>query len=209
MSFYRKLSVFIIAASYILGLYFYRFMPPIMASHWNIVGQVDGYIPKFWGLFLMPVISTMAFALLSYLPRIDPLRKNVKRFKKTFEQFIFFLVLFLFYIYLLTIVWNLGVIFNLTQAFMPGLAVVFYSSGSLLEKAKRNWFIGIRTPWTLESDEVWGRTHKLGGLLFKFLAIPTIIGAFFPEIAFYIVIIPALAFTVYLFFYSYYIYKSK
>ncbi|MCD6528067.1 SdpI family protein [bacterium] len=102
------------------------------------------------------------------IPKIDPLKKNLEKFRNYFERFFILLFLFLFYLYLLTIFWNLGLRFYIGQAMIPALAILFYYCGVLLEKAKRNWFIGIRTPWTLSSDEVWDKTHQLGGRLFNY-----------------------------------------
>ena len=65
------------------------------------------------------------------------------------------------------ITWNMGVQFNMTQFFVPAIGILFFYIGTILKYTKRNWFVGIRTPWTLSSDVVWEKTHKLGGKLFK------------------------------------------
>jgi len=78
----------------------------------------------------------------------------------------------------------------------------------LLEKSERNWFIGIRTPWTMSSDKIWHKTHILGGKLFKIAGIIAIIGIFFGKIAFFFIIIPMILFAIYLVVYSYLEYRK-
>jgi uncharacterized membrane protein len=199
----------IILLSFIVGAYFYSKMPDIMASHWNFRGKVDGHISKFWGIFLMPLVSLGLFLLSVLIPKIDPMKNNIEKFRKYFDRFIVLIMLFLFYIYLLTLFWNLGLRFNLGQFMVPALVILFYYCGVLTENSKRNWFIGIRTPWTLSSDSVWDKTHKLGGKLFKFAGIASISGIFFPDYAFFFVIVPIFFATIYTIFYSYFEYKKE
>ncbi|MDD5145698.1 MAG: DUF1648 domain-containing protein [Candidatus Pacebacteria bacterium] len=202
-------AILIILISFVVGIYFYPKMPQEMASHWNSQGKVDGYTSKFWGLFLMPIISAGMFLLFVLIPRIDPLKENIKTFRKYFDWFIFLIFVFLFYLYVLTIVWNSGYKFDLVRFLAPAFGLLFYSAGVLVENAKRNWFIGIRTPWTLSNDVVWDKTHKLGGRLFKISAGISFLGIFFPDFAIYFVIIPVILFSIYLFAYSYLEYKKN
>ncbi len=151
----------IILISFTTGIYFYPQMPGNIASHWNAQGEVDGYMSKFWGLFLMPIISLVLFLLFLFIPRIDPLKVNIEKFRKYFDYFMIIFFAFLFYLYLLTIVWNLGARFNMIQFLSPAFGVLFFYCGIMIENAKRNWFIGIRTPWTLSNEEVWNKTHNI------------------------------------------------
>ncbi len=198
-----------IVLSCAVGIYFFPQMPDKMASHWNFRGQVDDYMPKFWGLFLMPIISLAMFLMFLAIPRIDPLKANIDKFRKYFDIFIVLIILFLFYIYLLSIVWNLGFEFNMTRFLAPAFGLLFYYAGILVENAKRNWFIGIKTPWTLSSDKVWDKTHQLGGKLFKISGSIAFLGIIFPSYAVFLVIVPALLFTAYTVLYSYLEYRKE
>jgi len=151
----NKISIIIIIVSFFVGIYFYPQMPNEMASHWNTKSEVDGYLLKFWGLFLMPLLSLGMYGLFLIFPKIDPLKENIKKFKKYYCGFISVMIVFLFYIYMLTIGANIGLEFNMGMFFIPGLSLLFFYIGIMLEKSKRNWFIGIKTPWTLQNDEVW------------------------------------------------------
>ena len=71
------------------------------------------------------------------------------------------------YIHLLTLLWNLGWIFDLVAWMSPAFAVLLFFAGVLMGKAQSNWFIGIRTPWTLSDNRVWEQTHRIGGIAFK------------------------------------------
>lgn len=199
----------IILLSFVLGAYLFPQMPEKMASHWNIKNQVDGYMSKLWGLFLMPLISVGMFLLFFLIPRIDPLKNNIEKFRKYFDNFIILIIIFLFYIHLLTIFWNMGLRFNMGQLMMPAMAMLFYFCGALIEKTKRNWFIGIKTPWTLSSDRVWDKTHQLGGKLFKAVGIITFFGVIFPNYAFFLIIFPVIIVTIYTIIYSYLEYRKE
>jgi len=200
---------FIILLSFVLAIYLYPQMPERMASHWNTKGEVDGYMCKFWGLFLMPIILLCLFLLFILIPKIDPLKENIAKFRKYFDGFIVLITLFLFYIYLLSIAWNLGKRFNMGQMMMPALGMLFYYCGILTENAKRNWFIGIKTPWTLSSERVWDKTHKIGGKLFKAAGLIAFLGIFFPNYAFYFILVPALLVAFYTIIYSYFEYQKE
>jgi len=199
----------IILASFAIAFYIYPQMPDLMASHWDINGEVNGYMPKFWGIFLMPLLSLGFFALFLALPRIDPLKANIAKFRKYFDVFIFVLLMFLLYIYLLTIMWTFGFRFDMIQFLMPALSILFYYCGVLIEHSERNWFIGIRTPWTMSSDLVWKKTHKLGGKLFKAVAIISLIGIIVPQYAIWLFVVPIIAVTIYITYYSYSEYQKE
>jgi len=199
----------IIAASFAVGVYFYPAFPDKIASHWNINGEVDGYMSKFWGLFLMPIISLGMWLMFILIPKIDPMKKNIEKFRKYFDTFIILIMLFLLYLHLLTIFWNTGKQFDIVRMMLPAMGVLFFYVGVLLNHAERNWFIGIRTPWTLSSEVVWGKTHKLGAKLFKIAGIITLFGTLVPSAAFWLTLIPVLVFSIYVFVYSYFEHKKE
>jgi uncharacterized membrane protein len=199
----------IVLVSFAIGIYLYPQMPEIMASHWNAQGEVDGYIPKFWGLFLMPAISFAILLLFVTIPKIDPLKQNIASFRKYFDGLVLLIVSFLLYLYLITILWAFGFRFDIIQLLVPAFAVLFFYMGMLMEKSKRNWFVGIRTPWTLSNDKVWGRTHKLGSKLMKIVAVIALTGILFEDYAIYLIIVPVIVAMVYTAAYSYLDYRKQ
>lgn len=94
----------------------------------------------------MPIVTIAMWLLFLLIPKIDPLKKNIEKFRKYYDNFILLMILFLFYIFLLTIAWNKGVRFDMTTAIIPAIGILFYYIGSLMSYIKRNWFMGIRTP---------------------------------------------------------------
>lgn len=199
----------VILLSLIIGIYFYPRMPEKIASHWNAQGQVDGYMSKFWGLFLMPLLSMMLFLLFIAIPKIDPLKHNIEKFREYYDGFVVLIIVYLFYVYLLTIFWNIGIRFSMVQPLAPAMGILFYYIGILIENAKRNWFIGIRTPWTLSSEKVWEKTHKIGGKLFKIAGIIAFIGVFFQRYVLFFILVPIILVAAYTIIYSYFEYQKE
>lgn len=201
----------LIAAATIAGLAFWKQFPDPMASHWNANDQVDGYMSKFWGVFMMPLFSLGLFLLFLVIPNIDPLKANIAKFRGVFNLFIAFMVGFMLYIHALTLVWNLGYTdFALSKAMFPAMGLLFFFLGYLLRQAKRNWFIGIRTPWTLSSDTVWEKTHQLGSVLFMLIGVLVVIGGFIGgETAFWFIMIPTFSAAVFLIVYSFVLYQRE
>lgn len=208
----NRSEVFVLALaalSLCVSVCLYPLMPEKVASHWNIRGEGDGYLPKFWGLFLLPIIFAGVALLLIAVPRIDPLKENIRAFRKYYDGFIILFSLFLFSIYLQVILWNIGVRVSPAATVPIGVGLLFFYIGILCENSKRNWFIGIRTPWTLSSDRVWEKTHKLGGKLFKAAGVIAILGALFQEYAFILILAPIIFAAAYTIVYSYYEYQKE
>ena len=99
--------------------------------------------------------------------------------------------------------------FSINQLLIPAFAALFFYAGILIDKAKRNWFVGIRTPWTLSSQKVWDKTHQLGGQLFKLSAIIALLGLLSESLAIYLMIGPIILASIYLFVYSYWIFQKE
>ena len=160
-------TIIVIIASAVFSFVAYPQMPEMSASHWNAAGEVDDYMPRFWAAFLMPIVSVGLLLMFMIIPVIDPLRKNIAKFREYFNAFIVLIVAFLLYIHAITLMWNLGYEqINMDTAILPAVGMIFVFAGVMMRKAKRNFFIGIRTPWTLSSDVVWEKTHALGGIIF-------------------------------------------
>ena len=146
------LSIIIILISVVAGMLVYDQMPDQMASHWGPDNQVNDYMGKFWGVFMTPLLAFGMLVLFLIVPHLDPLKENIAEFRNVFNLFILMIMLFFVYIWALTIFWNLGYTsFKMSVAILPAMGLLFFFIGYMLREAKRNWFIGIRTPWTLRS----------------------------------------------------------
>ena len=203
------LIVGIVLLSFAIGAYYYPQMPEQMASHWNAKGLVDDYLPKFWGLFLIPIVLVGLALLFMAIPRIDPLRENIERFRRYYDGFVILFMVFMIFIYFQTILWSIGIQISPNTYLPIAAGLLFVGAGFLIENTKRNYFVGIRTPWTLSSDRVWDETHRVGGRLFKIAGAISIVGVFFRNYAVFFVLIPAILVAVYTVVYSYFEYKKE
>jgi uncharacterized membrane protein len=204
-----KVILGILVLGFAVAIIAYPFMPDLVASHWGLSGKVNGYLPRFWGLFLVPLLSAGLALLFLAIPRIDPLKANIAKFRETYDRFVIVVLLFLFYVSLLGIAWNTGIRFNIAQVLSPALGVLYYACGVLIGRARRNWFVGIRTPWTLSSERVWDRTHAIGGKLLRIAGLLALLGALLPGLVWILVIGPVLLISIYLVVYSYLEYRKE
>jgi uncharacterized membrane protein len=160
------IKLLIIIGMFVTAYYFYPAMPEKFPTHWNFDGNIDGYSSKVFGVYLFPVL-TLAIAFLMPLVRyMDPRKERFKQFEKPWEVIQFILVLFLAYMFfvMLYIVAHPGVSMN--PFMMMGMGILFVLLGNYLGKIRQNYTIGIRVPWTIDNEEVWNKTHRLGGWCF-------------------------------------------
>lgn len=181
----------------------YPALPDRIPSHWNAAGEVDGYLPTPWGVLIVPLLMIPFAALLFLLPRIDPLKANYRKFRPYYDGFILVFVAYLFVIQLQILLWGLGYPVSPNLLYPVLIGGLFIYLGFMLEHAEQNWFVGIRTPWTLSSERVWKKTHARGGTLFKVAGIVSMAGALFGPYALWFIMVPALAVSAYLVVYSY------
>lgn len=174
-----------------------------MADHWNAAGEVNGLMPRLPSLLIAPAVIALMWLGFFAIPRIDPLKKNIAQFRGVYDRLVIVVLLFILVIGVQVILWNLQVRVspNLTLPVAFGLLCIFL--GQLLGKAKRNYFVGIRTPWTLASDVVWEKTHRLGRWLFTVAGVVSLLGVFFGRYALLFILGPVLASTAVLVLYSY------
>lgn len=200
--------IFTVILSFAISFYFYPLMPEKMASHWDAEGKVNGYMGKTSALLLIPCLLVFLALLLLILPAIDPLKQNIAKFQKYYYNFILLLFLFMLMVHIQMILWNLGIKISPNLTFPIAVGILFYYIGIMLEHAERNYFIGIRTPWTLHDDEIWKRTHEVGGKAFKIAGIISALGVLNPKYAVYF-ILAVLPISIYIIFYSYWLYREK
>jgi len=203
MKLIRVAITLVLILTAVMTLVVYPMMPDVVASHWNAAGDLDGTLPKFWGLVLIPVLMFGFCALLVVLPRIDPLRDNYRKFQDYYEGFILVFAAFFFFIQIEIILWGRGVRVspNLTMPVMIGILFIYI--GFLLEHAEPNWFVGIRTPWTMSSVSVWKKTHHMGAKLFKLAGVVSMIGILAGIYAWLFILIPTIAVALLTIVYSY------
>ncbi len=161
----------LIAAMLLIATIVWPSAPDRIPVHWNAYGAADRFGGKFEGLLLMPLLSIGIYLLLLLLPRIDPRRANYAQFAGAYNVLRIAILTFLAAVYFLIILLIEGHkvdVSSAVSALVGGLLIVI---GSQLGKVRPNWFVGIRTPWTLSSKLAWNKTHRLGGWLFMLAGI--------------------------------------
>jgi uncharacterized membrane protein len=200
----------IVATALIFSLALYRQMPERIDSHWDAQGRVNGTMSRFWGMFLVPVVMVGLTLLMIFLPKIDPLNPNFTGFRSTYNTFIVAFNLFLLLIHTYMVLWNLGTIqFKPNVIISAATGLLFLNAGVLLKKARRNWFAGIRTPWTLSSETVWDKTHQLGSYLFKGAGVLIFLSILIPAFSVQIILIASLGVSIISTVYSYIVYLQE
>lgn len=203
-------SLLLLLASAAASYYFYRFSPEIVTVHWNFQGQPDGYASKAFGAFFFPGLLAAIYLLMIISPYFDPRRDSYPEFEKAYHIFRQALLLIMTLIYWATGFYNIGYNINIgiITAVLIGLLMIII--GNYLGKIKRNWFFGIKTPWTLNSDDVWTKTHRLGGWLFMIFGLVIMIAPFLPQTAALAIFIGWLAVLLLgTFAYSYWLYQKE
>lgn len=201
----------LVIISIVLGCYFYSIFPDRVPMHWNINGEVDGWGSAFSGAFILPMILIGMYILFILIPFIDPNKEKYQQFEKVYKIFRILIMLMMFGIYLIASANALGYAVRVEVWIPVIIGLLFLVMGNYFGKIKPNWFMGIRTPWTLSSEEVWNKTHRLGGKLFMILGLLMLLTPlwhFESSIMFWLVIVPMLLVGFIPMVYSYVIYKK-
>ena len=159
-------GLLLVLAGFALVAVMYPGLPDPMPSHWNAAGQIDGWMPKFWGAMLIPGIMAVLWLTFLVLPRISPRGFEMDPFVRAwgFLRVAILAYMLLVGVLVLQAAKTQGEISQ--RVLLGGMGVLFVVMGNFLGKVTRNFFVGIRTPWTLANEEVWYRTHRLGGKCF-------------------------------------------
>lgn len=192
-----------------VAIYLYPYMPAKMPIHWNIRGEVDQLGSRFVGLFLIPLLTLGIYILISIIPKIAVYKKHIELFDKHLYGIKIAIVLFLSAIYIVTLLPTFGYKINVAYFILPIISALIFYVGYIIKFVKRNFFIGIRTPWTLSSGKVWDKTHKVGSVTFRINALIFLLAIFLPEYALWIILIPLIANILFLVVYSYWLYQKK
>jgi len=199
----------VVVLGFAVGAWAYPQLPPTVTSHWDASGNPNGALPSFWGAFLFPIILAFIALIFFIIPRVDPKRDNIEKFRKYYDYFALSFIIIFFWIFLLFLEWNLGQRFDFSVALLPALCGLFWVVGGLLPHTKPNWTIGIRTPWTLSSEHVWKKTHQAGEMVFKIAAVIGLMGVLFPPYGLWLLVGLVLVGALGLLIYSYILFEEE
>lgn len=156
----------------------YGRLPERIPTHWDTAGNVNGETARTLGAWIMPATLLVLALVLPRLPSIDPRRANYEKFRPTYDIVIAAILTMLALLHVATLGAALG--WPVPMEFITPLLAgsLFILLGNVMPRARPNWMFGIRTPWTMTSDRVWERTHRLGGALFVIAGIVIALTAF-------------------------------
>lgn len=159
-------GLFLIAAASIAAIVLYPQLPARVPTHWGINNQPNGYSPK-WALFLIgPGLMAAILILFRFLPWLSPKHWQVDSFRSTYLQIMLIIVALLAYLFAMTLWAGLTGSVNVGRAVLGGVCLLLALLGNLLGKVRRNFYIGVRTPWTLANERVWNATHRFAAKTF-------------------------------------------
>lgn len=163
LSIYEILPLGIIIVSAIVSLWIYPLLPQEVPSHWNSEGIIDAWMNKNMAVLLFPMFTFITYLIMVLLPFADPYYKNYSKFAVHYFWYRTSVVLFFIMAYLFSLWVAMGLEMNIIYFIVPILSLFIMYNGFFMTKVKRNYFIGVRTPWTLHSEKIWDKTHEFGG----------------------------------------------
>ena len=162
----RWLGLLIAALSVAVSIWAYPRLPESVPTHWNLRGEPDDYSSRLVAVLIMPVAILVLTGIFQVLPRIDPRRANYDRFRDTYWLLMNGILAYMLALHVTLTAIGMGAAIELTRVITVGGGAMFVLLGNFLGRVESNWFLGIRTPWTLSSDTVWRKTHRTAAWLF-------------------------------------------
>ncbi|QSZ28018.1 SdpI family protein [Aceticella autotrophica] len=184
-------------------------LPDKIPMHWNISGQVDSFGCK-RDIFVLPSIITIIYFAMLCTPKIDPKKVNYMKFIGAYRLIRAVLVIIFSALYFSATFFALGYNIDMNRIGSLIIPVILIAFGSVMGRLRYNYFVGIRTPWTLSDEEVWDKTHQMGGKLWLITGIIALFASFFnatwAAVLMFVLLIIAIIVPV---LYSYIIFKNK
>ncbi|PXW88986.1 putative membrane protein [Streptohalobacillus salinus] len=203
-------AIALILATVCMWFISYPHLPAEIPMQWGPDGSVNWFAPKAIGALLNVGILIVIYPILVLTPRLDPKRKGYLLTSKAYWVIVYATMVLLVFVNAFVIFKSLGVNLRIEVIIPLMIGILFIIIGNYMQTVKANWFLGIRTPWTLSSEAVWRKTHRLGAKLFiltglSFFIVPFINSAF----AVYFIVIGALMVGLIPTIYSYIIYQKE
>lgn len=189
----RWLGFVIVAVVLTAGIWAYPQLPARVATHWNLRGGPDGYSSRFVAAFVFPLALLALVGLAQILPRIYSKGRNYAKFQDTYWLLINGIVIVAGVMCVAILANGAGAPVSMRRVTPAALGFLFVVVGIYLGRVEPNWFLGFRTPWTLSSDTVWRKTHRLGGWLFVVAGLFFMASAALPDVFFGVPLLVAIA----------------
>ncbi|HEX5961059.1 MAG TPA: SdpI family protein [Rhodanobacteraceae bacterium] len=207
----KQTGTWIISLVFILlmlgvAAWIYPQLPAQAAIHWDANGVANGWAPRFWAA-AVPVMLMVGLALLfAILPVISPRKFEIAPFARVYGIVVLATQAFLLVVGTVALFAGAGHHVSMELVAPVAVGALLIVIGNFMGKFRKNFFIGIRTPWTLTSDVVWERTHRLAGWLFVLAGLAWIVGGLL-HVSPAVLVVAALAAGFIPAIYSYFLYR--
>ena len=208
---YTKLPLVIVAAMFVAGAVLYPSMPSPIPTHWGPSGAADAWSVKSFGsVFFEPLIALGLYALLVVVPYFDPKRRSLKLSFRAYNILIDAIVAMQAVVYAATLIAAYNAGFDVSKVVLISVGLLFAVIGNYMTTVKQNWTFGVRVSWTLADEVVWRKTNRLGGYLFVGAGAITIVCAFLPPPANFVIMLGSMfAILAVTYAYSYLLFRSR
>ncbi|HEY3875532.1 MAG TPA: SdpI family protein [Candidatus Kapabacteria bacterium] len=184
-------------------------LPSQVPMHFDAHGTINRYGSP-WELLILPFINVGVAAVLYFIPRLDPKQQNIHASSPAYRWIRFAIAAFFTYIFFLTQASSFNPRFDVGPLIAIGVLVLFFALGFAMPKLKQNYMIGIRLPWTLESEENWNRTHAFSGKLWTWGSLLGIVLVFlFPSVGLFLALGTVIALAIGTSVYSYRLFRQQ
>ena len=153
-------------------------MPDTVPTHWDINGEINGYSGKGTTVFLA-ALPLLLLALFYYIPKIDPRGKNYEKHEKAYSIFCVMMTLFMNAMVWITDAAIFGYPVKINQWVPIGVGLLLITVGNYMPQIRSNYTLGIKTPWALNNEWVWKKTHAMGGITFCIMGILMLLSGIF------------------------------
>lgn len=186
--FIKILTPIIAVLPLISYLFLYSSLPDQLPMNFSLDGTVNSYGSKL-EFMILPAISIIMYFVLKITPKLDPKGKSYEKVAGFYSFFILFMEILIGTVYLsiLCTIWEIQW-FSINFVIFMMLGYLFLLVGNYMPRMKQNFTMGIKTPWTLSSEKVWNKTHRLGGYLFVLASLPMFLMAFVSNTVTYIIL---------------------
>ena len=151
----------LLLAPFVVSLILSDRVPDTVPTHFNLQGEADDYGPKWIILYMLPALGLVIYLGLLFLPGIDP-KKKIEEAQKPITAIRLVMALFMIGLYSIMMLIVTGSDIDINSYVFIAVGILFIGFGNYMNSVKPNYFIGLRTPWTLENPIVWKKTHRLG-----------------------------------------------
>lgn len=207
----NALALAIVGLQILIAICAFPFLPDTVPIHWNTAGQADQYASKWVNTLLFPLLSIGLYLLLRFVTSAGPRlggHNSVAANTRLRTVLLVAILLFMLIVQLCVTAISLGMLVDITFVLNLAVSLLFIVIGNFMGKLRRNFWMGIRTPWTLASELSWERTHRIGGWLFVAVGLIGIPCSFVPVLRFWVIVPLIILVSVFLTGYSYVCYRQ-